>query len=338
MKHFDPFANFIKTKGGSNNHGGYGSPVGKHLENVDIEVTKKNVFQNNVLYFQKYKDLEEKVDYLEKLNNFLVSQILQIFGQGNSRSTSTPKVAISATGEKGAAEGVRKKSMKFEDDRSLNRTFQMYKIFKGLLDNGGTALNKISSVFFPPSFDFENALYEKKNHLSLLNVVLKSSINSIISLKDQLDKSKIRTEKIMGIRDRGNPALANTTLLLDKVKEENDYLSFNSGKSIAEPVESDSALLQSGSRRNEKQSRNQLHQALSEGLSMSHNRFGIDDPMFSDSFLNATDIKNNLLQPFRIGPTSEIKIDQGTQVREEDWTNSWSVSEVQDSKDHFSII
>lgn len=336
MKHFDPFANFFKTKGGNNNNGGYKSSGPGLQENVDIEVTKKNVFQNNVLYFQKYRDLEEKVDYLEKLNSFLVSQILQIFSQNSTRSASNPKTGSQQTGDKGvgAAEAVRKKSMKFEDDRSLNRTFQMFKIFKGLLDTGGSALNKISSIFFPPSFDFENALYEKKNHLSLLNVVLKSSINGIISLKDQIDRTRIRSDKV-GIRDRNNPALANTTLMLGRAKDGGDYLSFNSGKSIPEPADPDSGLLQSSSRKVD--TKQQGHQALSEGFSISNNRVGVDDPMFSESFLNATDIKNNMLRPFRLDLKPEVKIDQETQVREEDWTGSF-IEPMENSKDHFSII
>ena len=335
MKTFDPFQTFFRqTKnkaqavvtGGNNN-----TPLTAPQESVDLDVQKKNIFQNNVLYFQKYKDLEEKVSHLEKLNSFLVSQILQTFKPAKDRSASQKIEKVSK-----ASENIRKKSLKFEDDRSLNKTFQMFNIFKGMLDTGGAALAKISSLYFPPTFDFESALYQK-NHLQLLNVVLKTSINSVISLKDQLARQGKGIAK-KEIANQQNEEVANISLMIaNHGKTAKDQLSFNSGGSALGHESANKEQPQAGS----SYKKQFFREALSEGLSFSHNKAGNnDEPMFSESFLNMTEIKNNILQPFQIGLQAVAKQDYGTQVREEDWSSSRKSSEAQDSnsKDHFSII
>lgn len=145
-------------------------------EEIDIDINKKNIFQNNVLYFQKYKVLEEKVDYLQKINGFLAAQVLQNFGA---------RKATHVTDIKKQSGPIRKKSMKFEDDRCLNKTYQLFNIFKGLLHNSNKELSKIADTYFPEDFDFESSLYNK-NHQIIINLVLKTSINSIVCMQDIL--------------------------------------------------------------------------------------------------------------------------------------------------------
>lgn len=157
-------------------------------ENVDLEKNTKNIFQNHVMYFQRCKELEGKVEYMEKLNSFLISQVLQNFDK------KTPGQSVSQK-----ADPTKPNYMKIEDDRSLNRAFQLYNIFKKLLQDGGEALGKIASTFFPENFDFESALYSK-NHLTIINLLLKASINSFLCLSDELDKAGLQNKRCLDHR------------------------------------------------------------------------------------------------------------------------------------------
>lgn len=291
---------------------------------VDIDVNKQNIFQNNVLYFQKYKDLEEKVKHLEKLNGFLISQVLQSLGSVKIPADLQPK-----------GETVRKKSLKFEDDRCLNKTFQLFKVYKYMMDSGGETLHKIADMFFPPQFDFEHALYTK-NYQKIINLLLKSSINSIISLKDEISKTKTTGISMVpepkGTQGKPIPLLGESSLLL--MREAQEDLSVKSrdsesGKFGSDPGEKKRPMIGATGERNI------IQHTLSDALSLSQNKLGlVEDPMFSDSFLNQTDIKNNLLRPFQLGNELAHKADKSTQVNSHDFR---SQEESRDSN-HFSII
>lgn len=297
-------------------------------QKIDVDVGTKNIFQNNILYFQKYKDLEERVKHLEKLNGFLVSQVLQSLG-----SVKLP------TDLQTKGEAVRKRSMKFDDDRCLNKTFQLFKLYKYMLDTSGEYLGKISDMFFPPDFDFEQSLYTK-NHQKIINLLLKSSINSMISLKDEVSKSKANA--IPHLPDGKTPQAKNGAVIGDSsllIRRElhEDLYSLKSRESESGKGGSDPGELK---RQKPKMlgatgERNIMQHTISDGLSMSQNKLGlIEDPMFSDSFLNQTDIKNHLLRPFHLAAEHSNRVDKSTQVH---FQEVKSVEESLDSN-HFSII
>lgn len=316
MQHtFDQMASFFKGHTLS-------SPVMKETSvRVDVDLQKSNIFQNNVLYFQKCKDLEEKVDYLQKLNSFLISQVLQSLNQ--TKPESSPNL------QRVVAQPVRKKSLKFEDDRCLNKTFQLYKIFKGLLDSGGQTLEKISGIFFPQNFDFEYALYTK-HHQKIINLLLKSSINSIISLKDDLKQARSSAHNMADkIKSSQNNQYAVQTSFLLKPFEEISLKSNHSRQDRADSDPGEKALRMVGATGE----RSLVQHTLSDNLSLSQNKLGIvEDPMFSDSFLNATDTKNNLLRPFQLG--SEYgKADKSVQVNGPDHK-----SPEESDSNHFSVV
>ncbi len=281
-----------------------GQPVPRS-EDVDIDPSKKNIFQNNVLYFQKYKDLQVKVEYLQKLNTFLVAQALQGF---SSKKIPAP-----------AAKPGRKKSMKFEDDRCLNKTYQLFNIFKSLLENSDHELCEISSTYFPSNFDFESALYNK-HHQTIINLVLKSSINSIICLKKKLaaaPQAKTASASLLPQRRLQLAQPDNTSLFLAHADLE--QLSQGSQKGSLSLAKPNATAIK------------QLHAfSVSDGLSFSHHK--PDGPDFSDSFFNTTEIKN-LLQ-YR--PTPAVaKEDKAVQVGPEDRSRS---SNASDSKDNFVFV
>lgn len=296
------------------------SPVTRESK-VDVEQQKmSNIFHNNVLYFQKCKDLEEKVDYLQKLNSFLISQILQ--SMSSSKPEGSPNHRVT--------EPVRKKSLKFEDDRCLNKTFQLYKIYKGLLDSGGQTLEKISGMFFPPNFDFEYALYTK-HHQKIINLLLKSSINSIISLRDEVKTAKLSSHKLAEkMKSNHDPYFSQHSLLMKPYELNSD----KSNYSRPEPAKADSDPGEKAMRIvGATGERSLVQHTLSDNLSISQNKLGIiEDPMFSDSFLNATDIKNHLLRPFQLEPEFG-KADKSVQVNGPDYRSL----DGSDSN-HFSVV
>lgn len=301
MKHpFAPIYSFFKP-----NPNQAGQPV-QRSEDVDIDPSKKNIFQNNVLYFQKYKDLQEKVEYLQKLNTFLAAQALQGFA---SKKIPAP-----------AAKAGRKKSMKFEDDRCLNKTYQMFNIFKGLLDNSGPELCEISATYFPSSFDFESALYNK-HHQAIINLVLKSSINSIICLQKKLAaplQPRTTSASLLPLR---RPPLApqdNTSLFLALAERTGPAGGSQKG-SFSTPRRDGPEL-----------GRQPLAFSVSDGLSFSQQR--PEAPDLSDSFFNTSEIKN-LLQ-FRPAPAT-AKEDKAVQVGPEETSRG---SNASDSKDNFVFV
>lgn len=295
------------------------------FDKFDVDKKKRNIFQNNELYFQKCKDLEEQVDYLQKINNFLVSQTLQTFNASTKQQTKP-------------SDPVRKKSMKFEDDRSLNRTFQLFKIFKGLLENGEGSLSKISKTFFPETFDFESDLYAKQ-HQSLLNLILKASINSLLFMNDALLRVKTANPRIELIEQEPMVPTEHSAVLIkqsDPNKIEMMSLKSDHGSASeaahARPRLKDrlsSGLIQRDSG------------PFSDGLSLSHQKAAQpEEPLLSDSFLNATDIKNNLLKPLTL-PQRGVnlfacpeKIDKAVQVHPEELSQSGQG----DSKDDFQVV
>jgi hypothetical protein len=305
----------------------------KDLHTLDAVIPKKqNIFENNELYFQKCKDLEEQVSYLRSLNQFLVSQILQNFSSKFQPQTQKGELS----------HAIRKKSAQFDDDKSLNKTFQLFKIFKGLLDDGNQALKKISSTFFPSNFDFETALLSK-NYQTIINLLLKSAINSTVSLKEGLiiqeeenynkDLGGIRA-KIFAPEGKGhqrlipkhstlrNKVVDNTTLLLkgaqDLIADDKSFLSGEERKlGTGYAGYGKGATLLSRFMIEDKSPYEPKWQgSLSDGLSMSQHKM-TDGPMLSDSFLNATEIRNHFLRPFELDPPqppAPIMIDQAVQV------------------------
>lgn len=311
MHTFDPILSSFKYQAPP-------SPTATRYTTVDVNSNTRNIFHNNVLYFQRCKDLEVKVDYLEKLNSFLISQVLQ--------SLSTAKCENSMIQKH--VEQIRKKSMKFEDDRCLNKTFQLYKIYKGLLDSAGDNLAKVSGMFFPANFDFEQALYTK-HHQKIINLVLKSAINSIISLRDEVKnvKSSVHMlgKKLQMCKD--TTPQQNTSLMM-KHPELNSFKSHASHASRAESDPGDKGARIIGATGE----RSLVQPTLSDNLSLSMNRLGlVDDPMFSDSFLNATDIKNNILRPFQLG-SDNGKADKSVQVSFD------HRSPEESDSNHFSVV
>lgn len=341
----------------------------KDSQPVDVTVPKKqNIFENNELYFQKCKDLEEQVSYLRSLNQFLVSQILQNFSSRLQPTTQKPELTYA----------IRKKSAQFDDDKSLNRTFQLFKIFKGVLDDGSQALRKISTTFFPSNFDFETA-YLNKNYQTIINLLLKSSINSLISLKEALvEQEQVQHNKVLGAMGalggkyllnearaaKGSTKLAgpppkvleSTMLLMKGVREHfGDDKSFYSGEDRKQfqagyKAYSRGGMVLSKFMVEDKSPNDPKWQcSLSDGLSLSQNKM-TDGPMLSDSFLNATEIKNHFLKPFelQVPQPAPLKVDQATQVsfqmseEKHPDTNSFyqpdSGGNGNDSQDHFTPI
>lgn len=223
MNPFNPFMNFFKPTN-------LRDVQRQNQDMDDIDVRKTNIFQNNALYFQKCQDLESRVDYLQKINEFLISQVLQTFGNSKYRSMDR---GGSKEPLKKNVDVVRKKSLKFEDDKCLNRTFQLFKIFKGLLDSGKESLQKISKNFYPPSFDFESQLYNK-NYQSIINVVLKSAIHAIIWMKEELNRTKVQQMPLPPqAGELVNPKINDTSLILKMDRDiGRDMMSFNSGGSV----------------------------------------------------------------------------------------------------------
>ena len=304
MQHpFAPIYSFFKP-----NPNQAGPPVQPRSDDVDIDPSKKNIFQNNVLYFQKYKDLQEKVEYLQKLNTFLVAQALQGF---SSKKIPGP-----------AAKPVRKKSVKFEEDRCLNKTYQMFNIFKGLLDNSGPELCEISATFFPSSFDFESALYNK-HHQAIINLVLKCSINSIVCLKKKLAAHPTpRTASASLAPLRRSPFAPhdhNASLFLALAADRAGPAGGSHKGSAAHKPEAPEP------------GRQPLAFSVSDGLSFSHHK--PEGPDFSDSFFNTSEIKN-LLQ-HRPAAAAQ-KEDKAVQVGPE--LSSRGGSNASDSKDNFVFV
>lgn len=255
----------------------------------------------------------------------MVSQVLQ--------SLASSKLPTEVPGKR---EAIRKKSMKFEDDRCLNKTFQLFKVYKHMLDNGGENLQKISEMFFPPQFDFEQALY-MKNHQKIINLLIKSSINSLICLKDEITKGKNLVKPLapdqIKTPIKGGAFIGESTLLIRREVQEEHYSlrsrDSESGKGGSDPGERRKPMMGATGERN------LMQHTLSDALSLSQNKLGlIEDPMFSDSFLNQTDIKNNLLRPFQIGRDPATKADKSTQV------NAAELRSAEESNDsyHFSVI
>src|SRR3990167_2874581 len=306
----------------------------KDLHTLDETVPKKkNIFENNELYFQKCKDLEEQVSYLRSLNQFLVSQILQNFSS---------KLHVSGQ-LRDIPNAVRKKSAQFDDDKSLNKTFQLFKIYKGLLDDGAPALKKISTTFFPTNFNFETALLSK-NYQSIINLLLKSSINSIVSLKEAL---------IMQEEEHYNRILGGVGSLGAQLKQDQKGIArvFNKKSQQGSKITDNNVMILKGARDHMADDRSfysgeerrfqygypgfqrgnmivskfvadekspfdpKWQGSLSDGLSLSQNKM-TDGPMLSDSFLNATEIRNHFLRPFELHPPPQppLKVDQAVQV------------------------
>lgn len=65
----------------------------------DAQPARENIFANNQLYFMKCKELEAKLSGMYKINNFLISQVLQSFPTNPSQKFK-PTSPSKATEEK----------------------------------------------------------------------------------------------------------------------------------------------------------------------------------------------------------------------------------------------
>ena len=234
----------------------------------------KNVFSNNILYFQKYQELETKCVHLQQLNAFLTKQVLSQF-------SSEAVLGFNQIVKKNLSnppKPERKGSVKFEDDRSLNKLFQLFQLLKGLLDNGDQMVRRISEEFFPATFDFESELYSK-NYQKLLSTVLKSAVNSIIFYQNE--KTMTKRKASIGHSDKKGEMGRNTTVVNKEGKERLLHIGTSlTGSSVDELFPDESGL------------KNVLQ---AECLSLGKER--VDDGLFSQSFLNQTDIRKNLINP-----------------------------------------